>query len=256
MHTLEWVLCDFKPWFNPFYTLKNKDVSGCIFSLNVKCEWAEDLQVTSHFEPRFSVCCPWIIVNEPQTVRGTFAARICIHPFTIQWFARSHFVMCSWKESCSTPGRSRSTRRCRFAHVVAVHAEKKIIPSSDLENVDQPWPSVVRNMAVCELYFESLKKTSNNFMSTWISWHKRLISLKCMNCDHIILQTTNKNIFSSIPLGVVIITLKLNTKGFSPPIFFFFNSPTYYLEVFAANRLSVREILFMRVTERHLWASH
>lgn len=27
-------------------------------------------------------------------------------------------------------------RRCGFVHVVAVHAEKKIIPSNDLENVD------------------------------------------------------------------------------------------------------------------------
>lgn len=56
-------------------------------------------------------------------------------------------------------------------------------------------------------------------MRTWMSWHKMLIHLKCMNSDHIILQTTNKNIFSSIPLGDVIMTLKLNKKVFLPPSF-------------------------------------
>lgn len=70
--------------------------------------------------------------------------------------------------------------------------------------------------------FESLK--INYFVCTWISWHKRLISLKCMNSDHVILQTTKKNIFSSIPLCDVIMTLKLNKKSFSPSFFFFTNS--------------------------------
>lgn len=48
-----------------------------------------------------------------------------------------------------------------------------------------------------------------------------------MNSDHIILQTKNKNIFSSIPLGDGIVTLKLNKKKkkiFSPSFFFPTNS--------------------------------
>lgn len=112
---------------------------------------------------------------------------------------------------CSTPVGADPTR-CRFVHAVTVHAEKKRIPSNDLKNVGQPLPSV----ALC--YFESLK--INYFVCTWISWHKRLISLKCMNSDHVILQTTKKNIFSSIPLCDVIMTLKLNKKSFSPSFFF------------------------------------
>lgn len=53
-------------------------------------------------------------------------------------------------------------------------------------------------------------------------------------------------------------TLNLNNKSIYPSFDFvlFVFLLTYYLKASATKTLLVREILFMRVTERHLWATH
>lgn len=160
---------------------------------------------------RFNEYCPWIIVQASDCKRDLCYVNLntSFH-YSMIWVLSVYYVFL--EGVCSTPVGA-DPKRCRFVHAVTVHAEKKRIPSNDLKNVGQPWPSV----ALC--YFESLK--INYFVCTWISWHKRLISLKCMNSDHVILQTTKKNIFSSIPLCDVIMTLKLNKKSFSPSFFFY-----------------------------------
>lgn len=162
----------------------------------------------------------------PEDTVKCVVVTIPVNPHSFSCLISSHRIYLaqitrSWKESCSTLVGA-NPRRYQFVHVVTVHAEKKRNP--------QQWPWKCRpaltmrsSQYVCvfsELYFESL--TNNYFMFPWISWHKRLISLKCTNSDHIISPTTNKNIFSSIPLGDGIMTLKLNKKSFFPLLFFFF----------------------------------
>lgn len=85
-------------------------------------------------------------------------------------------------------------------------------------------------------------------------WHKRLNRFKCMNSYQILLQALNRNVFSGAPWGDGVMTLNLNNKSIYPSFAFFLL--TYYLKASATKTLLVREILFMKVTERHLWATH
>lgn len=176
-----------------------------------------------------------------------------LHPSIIQWFPLSHFIMFSQKASHSAslganPGRSSLVHRCGHRSC-----------RGEQDHRQWPWkcrPAVTipRSLDLCAPFI--LKACGQHRLFIFVLEQadiKRLISLKFTNYDQIILQTTNTNIFSRVPSGDVIVTFNLNNNSIYPSVGIFLWL-THYLEASATNRF--REILFMRVTELHLWATH